>query len=190
MKVLAVLANDKKKSLNRYLFDNITQYLSQQNHSVDVLDLYQRYNDIPFYVQPKAENSVTQKNLSDYPFFREHQERFMAADMLVIVTPIYWYTVPGILKSWMDLITNFAWKYSGKRHAKPLHHVKKVVLVATMGIPWFYKVFVLRNAIARHLRESFNFIGIKECITYEITSVHNLSQPAAQKHLQKILQQL
>lgn len=190
MKVLAVLANDKKKSLNRYLFENIIQHLSLQNYTVDVLDLYQHQNDIPFYVQPKAEASITNQSLSSYPFFQEHQARIMAADVLVIVTPIYWYTVPGILKSWLDLITGFAWKYTGKKHAQPLHHIKKVVLVSTMGMPWFYKVFFLRNAVARHLREIFNFMGIKNCIIYEITSVYKLSQHAAQKHLQKILQHL
>ncbi len=191
MKVLAVLANDKKKSLNRFLFDNIVQYLSTQQNTVDVLDLYQRQKDIPFYVQPKAEKSITNKTLNDYPFFQEHKERFMAADMLVIVAPIYWSSVPGILKSWFDLITNFAWKYQGTISTqKPLHHIKKVIMVTTMGIPWWYKVFVTRNAISRQFQEIFKFIGIKDYTIYEITSVDKLNEETVQSHLQKIFQKL
>lgn len=190
MKVLAVLANDKKKSLNRFLFENITTHLTNKNYSVDVLDLYQRQKDIPFYVQPKAGPSVTDSALADFPFFQEHKKRFLAADMLIIVAPIYWYSVPGILKSWFELISNFAWKDAGNMHEKPLHNIKKAIMVTTMSMPWWYKVFITRNAIARQFQEIFKFIGIKDYSIYEITSVNKLDEPAVQAHLQKILHKI
>jgi putative NADPH-quinone reductase len=191
MRVLTILANDKKKSLNRFLFDNIVIYLSNNKHNVDTLDLYQRQRDVPFYVQPKSGISITEQNLFDFPFFQEHKERFMAADMLVIITPIYWYSVPGILKSWFDLITNFAWKDQGTlSYPQPLHHITKAVVVATMGMPWWYKVLVTRNVVARQFREIFKFIGIKNYTIYEISNVHKLTEAKAQAHLQKILQKL
>jgi putative NADPH-quinone reductase len=190
MKVLAILANDKKKSLNRFLFEKIISDLKHKNITVDILDLYQRQGDIPFYVQPNRGDSITEEELADYPFFQEHKERFLAADMLLVVAPVYWYSVPGILKCWFDLITNFAWKYTGSMQAWPLHNIKKAVVITTMDIPWWYKVFITHNVIARQFREIFKFIGIKKVIIYEITSVHKLDQAIVSTHLQKILQKL
>lgn len=190
MHILAVLANDKKKSLNRYMLETITSHLTSQGHTVDVLDLYTHCHEIPFYVQPKPENSITQSTLEDSPFFQDHKKRFMAADMLVIVAPIYWYSVPGILKTWLDLITNFAWKYKGQRYATAHHTIKKVVLVTTMAMPWIHKTIVLGNAIKRHLREIFRFIAIPSIVIHEITSVYKKTPQQVQKHLSSILNSL
>ena len=192
MNVLAVIAHDRKKSLNRFLFESIIKHLTQQGHSVDILDLYQRQNDIPFYVQPTEGSSITGKTLSDFPFFQEHKNRFMAADTLVIVAPVYWYSSPGILKSWFDLITNFAWKYETPHslNAKALHHIKRALVVTTMAMPWFFKVFLTRNTIKNHYKSIFNFIDIKNYTIYEITNVTNISPKKVSSHLNKILKLL
>lgn len=190
MKVLAVLANDKKKSLNRTIFERVIQHCREQTWDVDHLDLYEHAHEIPFYVQPKAEASITGKTLQDSPFFQQHQERIMQAHMLIIVAPIYWYSVPGILKSWLDLITNFAWKYRGKRYAEPKHTIKKVLVVTTMSMPWFYKVCILRNAIKRHIREIFRFIGVPECDVYEITSVYKQKPQDIEQHMTNIIKRV
>jgi len=119
MRVYAILAHDKKDSLNCHLFSQTIKYLELKEIEVDPLNLYDYEKDIPFYSHDK-------KNLEKNSFFKENKKRFMLADRLVIVHPIYWYSVPGILKTWMDLITNFAWKYEGKPYAKALHKIKKL----------------------------------------------------------------
>jgi glutathione-regulated potassium-efflux system ancillary protein KefG len=42
----------------------------------------------------------------------EHEkERLLAHDVIVLQHPFYWYSVPPLLKEWIDLVLEFGWAY-------------------------------------------------------------------------------
>lgn len=98
-------------------------HLSRVNHplaaaaaglqGVTVHDLYQTYPD--FYIDVPAE-----------------QARLAAADVIVFVHPIQWYSMPALLKEWLDLVLLPGWAYgSGGDALKG----KTYWLVASTGSP-------------------------------------------------------
>ncbi len=80
---------------------------------VEVLDLYDTYPD--FFIDVAAE-----------------QARVERADALVFVHPIQWYSMPALLKEWIDLVFKAGWAY-GKGGAALAG--KAYWLVATAGSP-------------------------------------------------------
>jgi len=181
MRVYALIAHDKEKSLTRHVFNSVTDYLKKSGAEVDMLDLYQQADQIPFYWHNK-------EKLHSFPFFQENKERFMTADRLLISFPVYWYSVPGILKCWIDLITSFAWKYEQGFYAKPLHHIQKgLFLSATMTPNWFNR-FILGNPAQNQIKQTCKFIGIYQNQFYNIGSTRHLNDEKVKAHIKKILQ--
>ena len=78
---------------------------------VQVRSLYDRYPD--FDVDAEAERAVLER-----------------AELLVLLHPIYWYTTPGLLKQWFDLVLVKGWAY-GPGGTKL--HGKHCLWVATSG---------------------------------------------------------
>lgn len=80
---------------------------------VTVHDLYQAYPD--FYIDVSAE-----------------QARLAAADAVVFLHPIQWYSMPALLKEWLDVVLLPGWAYgSGGDALKG----KTYWLVASTGSP-------------------------------------------------------
>ena len=48
---------------------------------------------------------------------RREQALCMEHDVLVMQHPFYWYSVPAILKEWMDLVLDHGWAYGKDGHA-------------------------------------------------------------------------
>jgi len=179
MYIYAILAHDKKDSLNHYLFSQTTKYLETRNMQIDFLNLYDYKDEIPFY-------SHDRKVLENNNFFQENKKRFMDADTLLIVHPIYWYSVPGILKTWLDLITNFAWKYEGGFYAKPLHKIKKALVINTSMSPKYFRTAWGFDPAMSQLKNMFKFIGLPQYYFYRIGNVGQLSDEKVAEHLEQI----
>ncbi|MBD3231828.1 hypothetical protein GF322_04165 [Candidatus Dependentiae bacterium] len=184
IQIYAIFAHDKKDSLNGSIFQQATEYLKEKHEiAVDSLYLYDRALEIPFYTHNKNQ-------LETNPFFAENKERFMAADRLLIVHPVYWYSVPAILKCWIDLITNFAYKYESGLYAKPLHKITKTLIINTSMAPsWYYKYFTC-NTQMRQLNETFKFFGIPKNDFYQLGDIAKLTNKKYINHIKKILKKV
>lgn len=188
MRVLAVLAHPKKDSLTGGIFYATVEHLTKQGAQVDVLDLYDRAQEIPFYVPTPATSWTTKdQGLAQHPFYHENKERFMAADRLLIAYPVYWYAVPGIMKCWLDLITNYAWKFTKGPYGIPLHPIKKALVVNSASMSNWFRWIRTRNSGSEMLKESFKFLGIPKYYFYEIGSTGSLTKHKVDEHIVKIL---
>src|SRR5437879_848106 len=59
---------------------------------------------------------VTVRNLYDlYPYFHidveEEQRQMMAHDLVVIQHPFFWFSMPALLKLWIDDVWLYGWAY-------------------------------------------------------------------------------
>ena len=85
----------------------------------------------------KGLDNVEIRNLSElYPEFRinaeAEQKALLAADTIVFQFPFYWYSVPGILKEWVDKVLTYGFAY-GSTGTKL--HGKNFIVSTTIGGP-------------------------------------------------------
>jgi len=89
-------------------------------------------------------------------------EAFNDADVLVLTMPMWNFSVPAIMKAWMDqvLSPNLTFTISPEEGVKPLHKIKSIVLLVASG--GVYKEDDERDALSRQVRAAFGFIGIED----------------------------
>lgn len=89
-------------------------------------------------------------------------ELFNAADVLVLTMPMWNFTVPAIMKAWMDqiLCPGLTFTISAEEGVKPLHKIKSIVLLVASG--GVYMEDDNRDALTRQVRNAFGFIGVED----------------------------
>ncbi|NXU50722.1 NQO2 dehydrogenase, partial [Turnix velox] len=125
-KVLIVYAHQEPKSFNGSLKNIAVEELSKQGCSVTVSDLYAMHfepratrNDIVgslhnselFNYEVEAGKAYRRGGLSSDLI--EEQKKVQEADLLIFQFPLYWFSMPAIMKGWMDrvLAEGFAYDF-------------------------------------------------------------------------------
>ncbi len=180
MRIVCVLAQDKIDSFNRKFFNALTAELSAYpHHHVETLDLYTVREQLLFYVQKDAIHSITKTPLASIPLFSPTRDLVLAADVLVLVYPIYWYSMPGIMKTWLDLISNYAWKFiSGKSISQ--HHITQLIVCYSSNMHWWERVVTTRHCIKHSLAAFARFLKIKKTSFFH-THINSLPTFQAQE---------
>ncbi|XP_041488538.1 ribosyldihydronicotinamide dehydrogenase [quinone] isoform X3 [Microtus oregoni] len=127
-KVLIIYAHQEPMSLNGSLKNVAVEELSEQGCTVTVSDLY------AMNFEPRATRNDITGALSNPEVFRygieiyeaykktalpsdilEEQRKVKEADLVIFQFPLYWFSVPAILKGWMDrvLCQGFAFDIPG-----------------------------------------------------------------------------
>lgn len=110
---LIVHAHPEPGSFSTAQMSTAAQALRDAGYTVDVLDLYaQGWAPVldrdgfatQGYFKPQAEQlrAVRQGTLA--PHVQDHLDRVLAADLLVFSFPLWWFSVPAILKGWVDQV--------------------------------------------------------------------------------------
>ncbi|XP_062424060.1 ribosyldihydronicotinamide dehydrogenase [quinone] isoform X2 [Rhea pennata] len=125
-KVLIVYAHQEPKSLNGSLKNVAVEELGKQGCSVTVSDLYAMqfepratrndivgclHNSEEFNYGVEAREAYERGELSHDLI--EEQKKVQEADLLIFQFPLYWFSMPAIMKGWMDrvLVEGFAHKF-------------------------------------------------------------------------------
>ncbi len=89
-------------------------------------------------------------------------EAFNAADVLVLTMPMWNFSVPAIMKAWMDQVLSpgLTFTITPEEGVTPLHKIKSVVLLVASGS--VYKEDDERDALSSQVRSAFGFIGIDD----------------------------
>ncbi len=91
----------------------------------------------------------------------EQGKLFNESDVVVLTVPMWNYSAPGILKSWMDQVLSPSVTYNlDKTGARPLHRVKRLVLLASSGDT--FKEEDPRDSLSPLIRDAFQAVGIYE----------------------------
>lgn len=177
--VYAVFANDNVKGLSHKLFTDAVAELKHQGHSVDEMYLYDHAKDIPFFEHGK---DIMESNA----FYMDNQKRFLKADTLLIVFPMYWYSMPAILKAWIDMINAWAYKFEKDGSITPLHSVKKVIIAYTSMLDHESLTEQVKNAVELQLKQTCTFLGISDVSIHHVDSVYSLSPEKLTKHITEL----
>jgi NAD(P)H dehydrogenase (quinone) len=146
MHVLIVYAHQEQLSFSCALKDMAVSVLESQGHSVEVSDLYaQHFNPVasredfttlsdPHYINYMLE----QRTAAEHGYFsqdiRAEQDKVRRADLIMFHFPVWWFSVPAILKGWFDrvFVTGVTWNF-GHIYDAGLLKGKKAMLVVTTG---------------------------------------------------------
>ncbi|MFV6028052.1 NAD(P)H oxidoreductase [Streptomyces sp. NPDC056264] len=125
---LLVLAHPRTGSLTAQVAARLHARIEGEGGTVDVLDLYAEGFDPA--LRPEDEPDWENREKVYSPEVRAHMDRVLAADDIVVVFPVWWFTPPAILKGWIDRVWNYGFAYGRSR---PRLAGKRLLWLALMG---------------------------------------------------------
>lgn len=110
MHALIVVSHPLNTSLTHSVAAAIAQGVAESgsHHSAEIADLT-REGFSPVFAEPDIA-SFRQTGATPSDAIAE-QARIDNADALVLVFPIYWWSMPGLLKGWIDRVFSNGWAY-------------------------------------------------------------------------------
>lgn len=131
MNVLIVYAHPDPHSLNGALKDYAVAHLQAAGHAVQVSDLY------AMQWQPALEAGETPG-----PEVLREQQKLLWADTVIFQFPLWWFTMPAIMKGWVDRVYSYGFGYGigehsdqrwGDRYGDGTLAGKRAMLMVTTG---------------------------------------------------------
>lgn len=132
MHALIVVAHPDPKSLSHGVAAHVAQGLALAGHTSEIADLAAEGFDPRYTANDLA---VHRREVAPATDVAAEQARVDRADTLVLVYPVYWWSMPALLKGWIDRVFANGWAYdegAGIKPVKRLRHLK-VHLVAIGG---------------------------------------------------------
>jgi NAD(P)H dehydrogenase (quinone) len=146
MHALIVYAHPEPTSFTAALKNTAVDALRGAGHSVEVSDLYaEGFNPVAGrhdFVEPFDPNRFNYQIEQGHahtthgfaPEIAREQERFLRADLVIWVYPIWWGGVPAILKGWFDRVLAYGFAYAdGRRYDTGFFPDKRGILCLTTG---------------------------------------------------------
>ena len=154
MKVLIVYAHPEPRSLNGSLKDFAVRRLQEAGHDVEVSDLYAMNWKATLDASdsldrdPEARFDPSLDSKRAYAAGRQssdiaaEQEKLRWADTVILQFPLWWFTMPAILKGWFERVYAYGFAYGvgehsdarwGDRYGEGNLAGKRAMLVVTTG---------------------------------------------------------
>ena len=154
MNVLLVYAHPEPRSLNGALLEVAVAELKAEGHDVRVTDLYATAwksavdrADFPAYpmanrLRPVAASKMGFETQSLTTDVQAEMDKLLWADVLILQFPLWWFTMPAILKGWVDRVFACGFAYGvgehserrwGDRYGEGTLAGKRAMLVVTAG---------------------------------------------------------
>lgn len=146
MKILIVLAHPEIKSMNGAMVTQAIQTLEAAGHEVKVSDLYtDGFNPVSgrnnfestydaTYFKQQLEEMHAAKNNGFADEIETEQQKVEWCDLMIWQFPLWWFTVPGILKGWVDRVFAMGRFYgNGHFYDEGIFKGKKALLSLTTG---------------------------------------------------------
>ncbi|MFF2888543.1 NAD(P)H oxidoreductase [Paenibacillus sp. NPDC057967] len=115
MKILTVVSHPRVNSLTFSVADRFTQGLLKAGHETEVLDLHRIGFDPVLWEADEPDWSIDRKIYS--PEVENEIERMKKFDALAYVFPVWWYSVPAMLKGYIDRVWNSGVAYGSNKLA-------------------------------------------------------------------------
>jgi NAD(P)H dehydrogenase (quinone) len=151
-RALVVHAHPCPESFNTALFATVVDTLRARGCEVRALDL----NAIGFNPAMGAaeRRDYHTPGLNERPV-SEHLDHLKWCDALVFVYPTWWYGPPAMLKGWLERVfvphATFTMPEKNKPIGRVLTNIRMLVAVTTMGAPWWWWKFGVREPGRRML---------------------------------------
>jgi NAD(P)H dehydrogenase (quinone) len=204
MNILIVHAHHEARSFNSALKDTAVETFSRQGHSVKVSDLYAMNfkavadkNDFgelvdPDYLKYQVEQLNAYNNNSFGKDIQAEMEKIVWADMIIFNFPLWWFSVPAILKGWVDRVFAMGFAYGGGKgvYDNGVFKGKKGMLCISTGGPEIAYGEKGKNGnldtILFHINHGMlYFIGLEVLPPFVVYSPVRLTDPERGSQLKK-----
>lgn len=161
-KALIVVTHPVPGSLSHVITDRISEELVGRDIEVEIADLHAE----GFSPAMTAGDVMLYRGAGELaPEIAREQARIDQADILVFVFPVYWWSVPSMLKGWFERVFNGGWAYTLDEQGRVIGAMRDipVLLVATAaGNESGYERHGYAQAIQNQIVEGiFGYIGMK-----------------------------
>jgi len=197
MKILIIYAHPEPQSMNGAMFTKAIGTLTSIGHEVKVSDLYTMQfnpvsdrtnfttvNDPIFFKQQLEEVHASQAN-GFAAFIEEEQQKVEWCDLMIWQFPLWWFSVPAILKGWVDRVFAMGRFYgNGRIYENGIFRDKKALLSLTTGGPEanyinekYGDLAVILHSLQRGILEFTGFSVLRPHVIYgtERQSVEELA---------------
>ncbi|MED4050730.1 NAD(P)H oxidoreductase [Priestia megaterium] len=125
MKILVVVSHPRRDSLTANVTNKFIEGLAEAGHEYEIADLYaEGFNPI-LYTQDEPDLNNPHKVYSD-EVLRE-MDRIRASDAIVFIFPLWWYSMPAIMKGYIDRVWNLGFAYGSA--TLPIQKIRWITLV-------------------------------------------------------------
>lgn len=116
---------------------------------------------------------------------RSQQQRVDDADVLLIAFPVYWWSLPAVLKGWIDRVFTNGWAFGGAERSSGALSGKRIRIIATGGAgSGAYEKHGYRAAITAQIEHGiFHFSGVSDVQTHFFLDVENGDKAARLRNL-------
>ena len=188
MRVLVVYAHPEPRSFNGAMKDLAVGVLERAGHEVRVSDLYaKRFDPVPhpdnFIERNNTELFVlgqeqlhAQQRGTVSPDVREEQEVVSWAELIIFQFPLWWWSVPAILKGWFDRVMTNGFAYGD---GTDLVGRKALVTVTAETVDLRYSrthAPECPNKLHNVLEGMLAFVGIEVLNPFVVLRVHVLNR--------------
>ncbi|KAF0863785.1 NAD(P)H-dependent oxidoreductase [Pseudomonas sp. LD120] len=110
MHVLLVTAHPETQSLTHAISEHVAKGIDQANasHTVEFAHLAQEGFDPRF---TEADLAVHRQKAKPASEVQMEQARIERTDTLILVYPVYWWSMPALLKGWIDRVFSNGWAF-------------------------------------------------------------------------------
>ncbi len=127
MNVLIVFAHPEPRSFNGSMLETAVSTLTAQGHKVEVSDLYKmEFNPVggrhDFHTSLsderfsyEDEQSHAHAKSSFAADIKTEQGKIDRADFILFQFPLWWFSMPAIMKGWIDRVFAYGYAYGGGR---------------------------------------------------------------------------
>ena len=204
MNILVINGHPDKESYCQAIFQTIVENIDSKRHELEMINLNEEEFD------PVLRYGYRQR-MEDNPFILRSQSLIQWADHLIFVYPIWWSSMPSLLKGWIDRVFTPGIAYSannrgsfilnylrGKQFKKLLKGKTASIYATSMAPTWWYKVFsgpinipdsygisVLKNAVLNHCGIKTKRVSILGELGREVNT-----SSTRQKFLQKVAKEV
>jgi putative NADPH-quinone reductase len=197
MKVHIIFAHPNTRSFNGQMRDLTIKVLRENGCKVTVSNLYQEkfksaadeddfislHNSDFFDIQQEQEKASINHTFSDD--IKREQQYLSDADLIIFQFPLWWYSMPALLKGYIDRVFSYGFAYGSKRALEG----KKILVNMTTGAPEFawtdYKRGTIKDIFKHLFIGTFGLCGLHPLEPFIVYSAKRLTVTEKEHSLDK-----
>lgn len=182
MNILIIYAYPNNNGFNSLILETVKKSISEKN-SFRVLDLYKDNFDPVLYF----DKDKKRRDLQFEPETEKDRQDLIWADHLIFIFPIWWSSMPAILKGYIDKVfsSGFAYKFEGLMPTKLLKG-KTATIITTHDTPNLYVKLFLKDYGKILEKQTLDMVGIKTIKNMSMPFLRNSNSKKREKFIQKI----
>lgn len=156
--ITVILAHPWHGSFNKAIVDTLVSKYKAEGKEFQIIDLH-KDNFNPSYDEKDLANY--NKGTSDDPLVLKYQEMLRNTSELILVFPIWWGTMPAILKGFFDkvMLLNFAFNYENGWN--PLLGIDKGAVITTSQSPTAMYKTEIEDCMIPHMLGGIGVSNVK-----------------------------